>query len=62
MVYKLYFKEISRKLRGYTGISGSEKSRSNTRKKISHFFTYVDAANQLLIRHSPFAPLGQVDE
>ena len=26
------------------------------------FFTCTDIANQLLIRHSPLAPLGQVDE
>ena len=26
------------------------------------FFTCVDIANQLLTRHSPLAPLGQVDE
>ena len=31
-------------------------------KKKSYFFTYVDIANQLLTRHSPLAPLGQVDE
>ena len=50
------------KLRCYTGISGPEKSRNNTREKISYFFTCVDIANQLLTRHSPLAPLGQVDE
>ena len=33
-----------------------------TREKISFFFTCVDIANQLLIRHSPLVPLGQVDE
>ena len=44
-------------------ISGPEKSRKNTREKISFFsFTCVDIANQLLTRHSPLAPLGQVDE
>ena len=47
-------------LRCYTGISGPEKSRNNTREKISYFFTCVDIANQLLTRHSPLAPLGQV--
>ena len=52
----------SHKLRCYTGISGSEKSRNNTCEKISYFFTSVDIANQLLTRHSPLAPLGQVDE
>ena len=31
-------------------------------KKISYFFMCVDVANQLLTRHSPLAPLGQVDE
>ena len=50
------------KLRCYTGISGSEKSRNNTREKISYFFTSVDIANQLLTRHSPLAPLGEVDK
>ena len=29
--------------------------------KISYFFTCVDIANQLLTRHLPLAPLGQVD-
>ena len=42
-----------------------------TREKMSYFFflffyffffTCVDIANQLLTRHSPLAPLGQVDE
>ena len=31
-------------------------------KKYRIFSTCVDIANQLLIRHSPLAPLGQVDE
>ena len=53
---------LSHKLRCYTRISGPEKSRNNTREKISYFFTCIDIANQLLIRHSPLAPLGQVDE
>ena len=53
---------LSYKLRCYTGISGPEKSRNNTREKISYFFTCVDIANQLLTRHSPLTPLGQVDE
>ena len=47
-------------------ISGPEKGRKNTREKISFrfffFFTCVDIANQLFTRHSPLAPLGQVDE
>ena len=51
----------SHKLRCSTGISGSEKSRNNTCEKISYFFTSVDIANQLLTRHSPLAPLGQVN-
>ena len=55
-------KYLSHKLRCYTRISGPEKSRNNTREKISYFFTCVDIANQLLTRHSPLAPLGQVDE
>ena len=43
---------FSHKLRCYTGISGPEKSRNNTREKTSYFFTCVDIANQLLIRYS----------
>ena len=50
---------LSHKLRCYTGISGPEKSRNNTREKMSYFsflfffflfffFTCVDIANQLL--------------
>ena len=53
---------LSHKLRCYTEISGSEKSRNDARKKISYFFTRVDIANQLLTRNSPLAPLGQFDE
>ena len=49
---------LSLKLRCFTRISGPKKSRNNTREKIS----CVDIANQLLIRHSPLTPLGQVDE
>ena len=37
-----------------------EKNRNNTREKISYFSACVD--NQLLTRHSPLAPPGQVDE
>ena len=53
---------LSHKLRCYISISGPEKSRYNTREKKSYFFTCVDVANQLLTRHSPLAPLGQVDK
>ena len=53
---------LSHKLRCYIGIYGPKKSRNNTREKISYSFTCVDIANQLLTRHSPLAPLGQVDE
>ena len=53
---------LSHKLRCYTVISGPEKSRNNTREKISYFFRCVDIANQLLTRHSPLAPIDQVDE
>ena len=53
---------LSCKLRCYTRIISPEKSRNNTREKIRHFFTLFDIANQQLTRHSPFAPLGQVDE
>ena len=49
-------------MRCYTRISGPEKSRNNTREKISYLFTSVDIANQLLTRHSPLAPRDQVDE
>ena len=59
---RIFIYHLSHKLRCYTGISGSEKSRNNTREKISYFFTCVDIANQLLQRHSPLASLGQVDE
>ena len=53
---------LSHKLLCFTGISGPEKSRNNTREKISYFFTFVDIANQLVTRHSLLAPLGQFDE
>ena len=53
---------LSHKLRCYIRISGPKKGRNKTREKISYFFTCVDIANQLLTRHSPLAPLGQVDE
>ena len=53
---------LSHKLQCYTGICGPEKSCNNIREKKSYFFTYVDIANQLLTRHSPLAPLGQVNE
>ena len=53
---------LSLKLQCFTRISGPEKSRNNTREKISYFVTCVDIANQLLTRHSPLTPLGQVDE
>ena len=53
---------LSHKLRCHTKISGPEKSSNKTREKISYFFTCVDIADQLLTRHSPLAPLGQVDE
>ena len=46
------YKFLSHKLRCYRRISGPEKSRSNTREKISYFFTCVDIANQLLTSHS----------
>ena len=55
-------KRLSYKLRCYKRISNPVKSRNNTREKISYFFHVFDIANQLLTRHSPFAPLGQVDE
>ena len=55
-------KRLSYKLRCYKRISSPVKSRNNTREKISYFFHVFDIANQLLTRHSPFAPLDQVDE
>ena len=59
-VCKNVYMYLSHKLRCYTEISGPEKNRNNTREKISYFSTCVD--NQLLTRHSPLAPPGQVDE
>ena len=53
---------LSHKRWCYTGISGPEKSHNNICEKILYFFKYVDIAYQLLARHSPLAPLGQVDE
>ena len=50
------------KLQCYTGICSPEKSCNKTREKKSYFFTCVVIANQLLTRHSPLAPLGQVNE
>ena len=55
----MYKHFLSHKLRCYTGICGSEKSRNNTQEKISYFFTCVDIADQ---PHLPLVPLGQVDE
>ena len=52
---------LSHKLWYYTRISGPEKSRNNTREKI-WYISCVDIVNQPLTRHSPLAPLGQVDE
>ena len=59
-VCKNVYMYLSHKLRCYTEISGPEKNRNNTREKILYFSTCVD--NQLLTRHSPLAPPGQVDE
>ena len=53
----MYKHFLSHKLRCYTGICGSDKSRNNTQENISYFFTCVDIANQ---PHLPLAPLGQV--
>ena len=49
------------KLRCYTRFPNPEKSR-NTREKKIFFSRVFNIANQLLKRHSPFAPLGHVDE
>ena len=46
---------------GFTRISSPEKSHDCT-LKITSFCRVFDIANQLLTRHSPFAPLCQVDE
>ena len=41
-------------------MKSAEESGNNTRENMSYFFSRVfDIANQLLIRYSPFAPLGQ---
>ena len=61
-IYIYLFIYLSHKVWCYTRISGPEKTRNNTSAKISYLFTCVDIANQLLTRHSPLAPLGQVDE
>ena len=53
---------LSHKLRCYTGISDPEKAVTTHLKKYRIFFTCVDIASQLLTRHSPLAPLVQVDE
>ena len=39
-----------------------DNQRNNTREKIQYFSRVFETANQLLTRHSPLAPLGQVDE
>ena len=54
-------KTFSCKLRCYTRFPNPEKSR-NTREKKKFFSRVFNIANQLLKRHSPFAPLGHVDE
>ena len=61
--FQLHANKFYYKLRCYTGIFIPEKSRNNTREKKYGFSSGVcDIANQLLTRHSPFAPLGHVDE
>ena len=52
---------LSPKLRCSTGIFGLRKAVTTHVKKDRFFSTCVDIANQLLTRHSPLAPLGQVD-
>ena len=48
---------------GFPSISRPEKSRNNTGEKNWDIFSCVfDIANQMLTPHSPFTPLGQVDE
>ena len=42
------------------GFSALRKAVTTHVKKKSYFLTCVDIANQLLTRHSPLAPLGQV--
>ena len=56
-----FYHYLSNKLRRSTRISSSEKSCNNICEKYDTF-SRVDIANQLLTRHTPFAPLGQVDE
>ena len=40
----------------------AQKSHNNMREKVSNQKSCVDIANQLLTRHSPLVPLGQVDK
>ena len=44
------------------GFSALRKAVTTHVKKISYFFRCVDIANQLLTRHLPLAPFGQVYE
>ena len=53
---------LSYNLRCYKRISSPEKSRNNTREKISYFFTRAWYRQSVTKRHSPFALLDQVDE
>ena len=52
---------LSHKLRCFTGISGPKKAAATHVKK-HRIFSRVLIFNQLHTRHSPLAPLGQVDE
>ena len=55
---------FSYRLQSHTTISSPEKSWNKTRvwKKYYIFSRVFDIANQLRTLHSPFVPLGQVDE
>ena len=44
------------------GFSSLRKAVTTHVKKNTVFLQVCDVANQLLTRHSPFAPLGHVDE
>ena len=58
-MYNFVYRINCRVIQGFLAL---RKAVTTHVKKISYFFTCVDIANQLLTRHSPLAPLGQVDE
>ena len=61
--FQLHANKFYHKLRCYTGISSLRKAvTTHVKKKYGFSSGVCDIANQLLTRHSPFAPLGHVDE